>query len=68
MNLDELDGERRVVQFEFTTDRGRVGKVCALHDDREFVAYYTSTNASPFDVDQVLRSWRWLSTEQDASA
>jgi len=68
LDLAELDGERRVVRFEFATPTGRMGKVCALHDDREYVAYYTSTNASKFDVDEVLQSWRWLPDVTDGSA
>ena len=66
LDLPELDGERRVARFEFDTANGRMGKVCALHADREYVAYYTSTNTSKFDVDQVIRSWRWLATDDVA--
>ena len=59
LEFRELDGERRVMRFEFAIARGRMGKLCALHHEREYVAYYTLGRLSFIDFEGVLQSWKW---------
>ncbi len=55
-----LDGESCTVRFEFRTANGRMGKVCAIHDGREFVSYYAASDAGFGTIDALFSSWRWV--------